>query len=106
MRVALHSQRAHHTQDGELPATAPPPPAPTKPARLLEYPTEMALVVHPGLGLDGESDPVRRDRHRVDVPAESALSGAKPMLNSSIPRRAIVTPASANRAARDSRRYR
>jgi hypothetical protein len=68
--VVLHSDRAHYAQGTKRRGVAPPPPPPpSEPPGLLGHPPEVALVVRPGLGIDRESNAVRRDRHRIDVPA-------------------------------------
>jgi hypothetical protein len=68
MLAALDSGHADDAQDRKRAATAPSPPAASEPPSLLDHPTQLALVVSPGLGLDRESDAGRRDRDRIDVP--------------------------------------
>ncbi len=53
--------------DGKGAAACPSSPAPRQPRHLLAHPSEMALIVRPGLGLDRDGDAGGRDRHRVDV---------------------------------------
>ena len=64
---ALDAPRTDKAHDGECAVAGPSSPAPRQPRRLLAHPSEMTSVVCPGLRLDRYRDPVRGDRHRVDV---------------------------------------
>jgi len=61
---APHPNEAH---DCKGTVWCPSSPTPRQPPRLLAHPSEMAIVVPPGLRLDRDGNAGRRDRHRIDV---------------------------------------
>ncbi len=68
MFSALDPVTSDDAQDRHRTPSAPSSPAALQPHRLVPHPSEVPLVVRPGLRLDRESDATRSDCDRVDVP--------------------------------------
>ena len=67
----LDATRANEADHRHGAAPTPPPTPARQPRRLFPHPGEMAIVVAPRLGLDGEHNSGGRDRQGVDVPPAS-----------------------------------
>ena len=67
----LDATRANEADHRHGAAPTPPPTPARQPRRLFLHPGEMAIVVAPRLGLDGERNSGGRDRQGVDVPPAS-----------------------------------
>jgi hypothetical protein len=83
---------AHHAQHRERSPTAPAPAMTVQPRSRFPDAGQVACVKRARLGLEHAGDPVRRDRHAVDIPARPTGASAATATPPPSTRRAPVEP--------------